>query len=165
MSPAVEFVALSDGQIRSRFDRLLRHLDHWGDVVATDAGRLEDRRMLEFAVVSPGGDLDVETRELFREYYQRNRAGVWDIVKYTYEYLDVVRGVRLAFHVHDLGGRRRVAHAHCEESFDIPEDERSAHFRAVEYDLREAHDVFMRHYAAGIAPDCSTFLPLAVNRE
>ena len=83
MAPSVEFVALADGHIRSRFERILRHLDHWGDVVATDAGRLEDRRLLEFAVLSPGGTLAVEARELFREYYKRNRTGGWDIVGAT----------------------------------------------------------------------------------
>lgn len=52
----------------------------------------------------------------------------------------------------------------CEESVDIPDEERSAHLRAVEYDLRAAHDIFMRHYAAGEAPDCRHFLPFQVDR-
>jgi hypothetical protein len=115
-------------------------------------------------VVSPGGDLDVETRELFREYYARNRGGGWDILKYTYEYLDVVNSARLAFHLHDVGRRRLVPHAHCEDSVDIPEGERSAHLRSVEYELREAHEIFMTLYATGQPPDCASFLPLDVDR-
>jgi hypothetical protein len=120
---------------------------------------------LQFVVLAPGGGLDVEAKELFREYYQRNPSGGWDFVKYTYEFLDVLHGGRLAFHVHDVDGRQRVSHAHCEESVDIPEDERSAHLRSMEYDLREAHDIFMTHYATGEPPDCGGFLPLEVNRS
>lgn len=165
MSPSVAFVALTDSQVRSRFERIVRYLDHWGDVVAVDRGRRTDRRLLEFAVVSPGGGLDAEARELFREYFDRDANGDWALAKYTYEYLDVINRARLAFHVHDLGGRRRVAHAHCEESVDIPEAERSAHLRSVEYELREAHEIFMTYYASGESPDCDRFLPLAVDRS
>lgn len=164
MVPAVVFVALTDSEVRARFERILRHLDHWGDVVAMDAGRARQRRLLEFSLLAPGGSLDVEAKELFREYYELNRSGDWDVVKYTYEYLDVARGARLAFHVHDVGVRKRVAHAHCEESFDIPDYERSPHLRAVEYELREAHEEFMRHLAAGEVPDCRSYLPLEVDR-
>lgn len=164
MAPDVTFVALTDAEVRARFDRIVRHLDHWGDVVATDAGRKRRGRMLEFSVVAPGGGLETEAKELLREYYELHGSGIWEIVKYTYEYVDVVRGARLAFHVHDIAGRKRVAHAHCEGSFEIPDDERSPHLRAVEYELREAHEVFMRHLAAGAAPDCDQYLPLEVDR-
>lgn len=157
-------VALTDSEVRSRFDRITTHLDHWGDVIATDSGRLESWRLLELVVLSPGGGQEVEAREIFREYYAKNRAGEWEIAKYTYEYLDVGHSARLAYHLHDIGRRKRVAHAHCEESVDLPDEERSPHLRAVEYDLREAHDVFMRHYAAGETPDCRDFLPLEVDR-
>ena len=165
MSPSVTFVALTDSQVRSRFERIIRYLDHWGDVVAVDRGRRTYRRLLEFSVVSPGGGLEVEARELFREYFDRDAQGEWALAKYTYEYLDTVNRARLAFHVHDLSGRQQVAHAHCEESVDIPETERSAHLRSVEYELREAHEVFMAFYASGEPPDCTEFLPLAVDRS
>lgn len=164
MAPAVVFVALTDSDVRARFERIVSHLDRWGDVVASDNGRARVRRLLEFSVVAPGGGLAAEAKELFREYFERNRPGEWEIVKYTYEYLDVGRGARLAFHVHDLDTRKRVAHAHCEDAFEIPDDERSAHLRAVEYELREAHDVFMRLFAADEPPDCGSFLPLEVDR-
>lgn len=163
--PTVVFVALTDAEVRARFERIIRHLDHWGDVVATDSGRRRDRRLLEFSVLAPGGGLIAEAKELFREYYRRSSSGDWEVVKYTYEYLDIQRSRRLAFHVHDLAGRKRVAHAHCEDSTDIPETERSAHLRAIEYEAREAHAVFMRLYAAGVAPDCDDFLPLEVDRS
>jgi hypothetical protein len=162
--PAAAFVALDESELRARFDRYVKHLDHWGDVVAADLGRATSRRQLEFSVLAPGGGLEVEGRELFREYYRRNAPGTWEFIKYTYEYLDTVRGARLAFHVHDIGTRKRVAHAHCEDSFDIPEGERSAHLRATEYELREAHDVFMSLLAANERPDCGSFLPLEVDR-
>ena len=164
MAPAVSFVSLTGSQVLTRFNRIVDHLDHWGDVIARDAGRATERRMLEFAVLAPGGGLAVEVRELFREHYARNRAGDWDIVKYTYEYLDISHSARLAFHVHDIGARKRVAHAHCEESVDIPDEERSAHLRSVEYEIREAHDAFMHLYAAGGTPDCTGYLPLEIDR-
>jgi hypothetical protein len=164
VAPAVVFVALTDSEVRARFERIVSHLDHWGDVVAADNGRARGRRLLEFSVVAPGGGLAAEAKELFREYYELTRSGDWEMVKYTYEYLDVGRGARLAFHVHNLGGRKRVAHAHCDDAFEIPDDERPPHLRAVEYELREAHAVFMRHWAASEPPDCESMLPLEVDR-
>jgi len=164
VAPGEVFVSLTASEIRARFERIVSHLDHWGDVVAKDIGRARRRRLLEFSVVAPGGGLATEARELFREYYELKRSGMWEMMKYTYEYLDVARGARLAFHFHRLGDGKRVAHAHCGDAREIPDDEGSAHLRAVEYELREAHDVFMRHWAAGEAPDCESFLPLEVDR-
>ena len=156
--------SLTEPEVRSRFDALVRHLDHWGDVVASDEGRRRGRRLLQFQLLAPGGGLDVEVRALFREYYRQAPDGEWDIVKYTYEYLDIVRAWRLAFHMHEVGGTARIAHAHCEPAMDLPNGERSRHLRAVEYELREAHQEFMRLYAAEITPECGRYLPLEVDR-
>jgi hypothetical protein len=161
---SAEFVALSSGGVRDRFDRLTSHLDHWGDVIARDIGAATGRRLLEFQLLAPGGVLSTEVEALFREYYQRNRAGGWDILKYTYEYLDLVRSWRLAFHLHPLGGRSKVAHAHCGPGAVHWAGEPSVHLRAIEYELREANAEFMRLYASGRPPECSAFLPMSVNR-
>jgi hypothetical protein len=37
--------------------------------------------------------------------------------------------------------------------------------RAVEMDLREAHEDFMRLWAADRAPDCASFRPLEISRD
>lgn len=164
MAPGLAFVPLTDAQVRARFNGVIQHLDHWGDVIAIDSGSRRQRRLLEFEMLAPGGGLAIEAQAVFREYYQRTSSDEWDAAKYTYEYLDRVRGWRLAFHMHDLAGSPRVMHAHCEPAFDIPDTERSEHLRAIEFELREAHAEFMRLYAAELAPDCAGYLPLAIDR-
>jgi len=143
---------------------MVAHLEHWGDVAARNLGAGRNRRLLEFRFEAPGDDLEVEIRGLYREYYAAAGPDRWGLDKYTYEYLDIAQRWRLAFHMHDLAGSGRVVHGHCEPANDIPETERSPHLRAVEYGLREAHDVFMTLYAAGLEPDCAGFLPLAIDR-
>jgi hypothetical protein len=55
---------------------------------------------------------------VYREYYSRRRDGDWDIAKYTYEYLDLSRTKRLAYHLHNLGTRRRVPRG-CERIAEL----------------------------------------------
>lgn len=161
---SVAFVQLTEGEVRARLEGITAHLDHWGDVVPTDAGRRGPRRLLEFRFVAPGEDLPVEVTAVFREYLRRSRAASWELFKYTYEYLDRVRMRRLAYHMHSLGRTTPVVHAHCEDAADIPDEERGSHFRAVEVDLLEAHQTFMRLWASESAPDCSSLHPLAISR-
>lgn len=155
---------LTAGQLNDRFDRLVGYLDHWGDVDARDLGAARSRRVLEFELVAPGHDLTREVKALFREYYGRNSAGDWEIAKYTYEYIDLVRSWRLAYHLHSLGGTALISHAHCEPGTDFATVEGAGHLRAVEYDLREANAEFMRLYAGDRPPDCDSFRPLRVDR-
>lgn len=155
----------TDGQLNDRFERMVRHLDHWGLVEARDRGQARRRRILEFQLDLPGRNLPPDVRAVFREYFERDCRGAWELVKYTYEYADPVLSWRLAFHVHAIGGATRVAHAHCEPGTDLGGDESPRHFRATEYDLREANAIFMGLYAAGRAPDCGELLPLEVDRS
>jgi hypothetical protein len=158
---------LTDAQLRARRDRLTDFLDAWGDLAATDVGAQTSSRLLEFALECPGLALPAEVRAQYREYYRRGPAGDWDLAKYHYEYLDVARSTRLAYHLHDIGPRERVPHAHCEEGTSLPRerprDDRHQ-LRAVELDLREAHEEFMRLWAADRAPDCAGFRPLEITR-
>ena len=165
MGPSVGVIELTDGELRRRFHGLVSHLDHWGDVIAVGEGGRRDRRRIELAVLAPGAGLAPEVKTLFREYYARVAPDSWRMTKYTYEYLDTLRGVRLAFHMHDVGGTALVPHAHCESASDIPEAERSPHLRAIEYDVREANEVFVRLYAAELAPSCRDFLQLEIDRS
>jgi hypothetical protein len=157
-------VPLTSGALNDRFDRMIRHLDHWGTVDAHDHGRTRPRRVLEFQLEVPGDGLAVDARALFREYYDRGRTGTWTLIKYTYEYADLVRAWRLSYHFHPIGGGPPVPHAHCEPGDGLRRTESAHHFRSLEYDLREANAAFMRLHAAGRAPDCYELLPLDIDR-
>ncbi len=161
-------MSLSDGQLRSRRDRLADFLDTWGDLVVTDIGARAETRLLEFVLDCPGIDLATEVQPRYREYYRHGSGGGWELAKYHYEYLDVVRSMRLAYHLHDIGPRVLVPHAHCEAANSLP-GERSRdgrhQLRAIEVDLREAHEEFMRLWAGDRGPDCASFRPLAIRRD
>jgi len=157
-------VDFTEGQVRNRRERLADFLDAWGDLRVSDLGSDRDRRLLEFSLEVPGPDLPVEVRALYSEYYRR-RGGRWRLAKYHYEYLDVSRATRLAYHLHDIGPRRLVAHAHCDDATTLSTEEGKHQLRAVELDLREVHMQFMRLYASGVLPDCAAFLPLEIRRD
>jgi hypothetical protein len=167
-SPSSSPARLTGAEIRSRFEGLTSFLWRWGDVTARDSGAKTRARLLEFRVEAPGEGLPPDVVALYREYYAATTGRVWELAKYTYEYLDLRRGWRLAYHLHDVGGLRRAPHAHCGAATSLPDGpsgaEPSEHLRSIEYDLREAHRAFMRLYAADVAPDCEHFLPLAVSR-
>ena len=160
-------LALTDADLRLRRDRLTDFLDAWGDLVVTDIGAETGARMLEFALECPGVALPLEIRARYREYYSRGQGGSWELAKYHYEYLDLGRSARLAYHQHDIGPRKLVPHAHCGEARSLP-GERSRddrhQLRAVELDLREAHEEFMRLWAEDRAPDCAGLRPLEISR-
>ena len=163
MTAAAGLVALSDAQLRNRRSKITDYLDSFGDVRVEDLGGGGPRQLLQFTLVAPGYPCEVDVTALYREYYRRTRAGSWDIAKYTYEYRDYLRNARLAYHLHDLGGRQLMAHAHCEAEAE-PEDEEAGHLRATAFDLVEANTQFMRLYAADAAPDCGALLPLEIRR-
>jgi len=164
MPGAVSLVALAPGQLRRRRDRIGDHLDAWGDLRVADDGAGRDRRRIEFALEAPGDGIPVEIKARYREYYRLQSSGDWLIAKYHYEYLDVVRGKRLAYHMHDIGLRKLVPHAHCEPATELLEMETPHRLRAIELDVREAHKEFMVLYASEREPDCEAFLPLEVPR-
>ena len=154
-------VALESGRLRHRRDRIADAIDAWGDLEVLDVGAATDVRMLEFRLLAPGTSLPVEVEAIYREYYRRTNRDRWSLAKYTYEYLDRVRGHRLAYHLHVVGEGQAVPHAHCETLATMSTEDRH-HLRAVEIELREAHEEFMRLYAAGVPPDCAAFRPLAL---
>jgi hypothetical protein len=160
-------VDLTNAQLRARRDRLTDFLDVWGDLVVTDVGAQTSSRLLEFALECPGLALPTEAKARYGEYYRRGPGGSWDLAKYHYEYIDVVRSRRLAYHLHDIGPRPLVPHAHCAEATSPPGDrsrDDRHQLRAIEMDLREAHEEFMQFWAADRGPDCTGFRPLEISR-
>ena len=158
-------MVLTSGQLRRRRDRIEAYLDVWGDLRIADDGAAGDRRLLEFTLDAPGQDLPVEITARYAEYYRRRTPGSWILAKYHYEYLDIGHRRRLAYHMHDVGSRALVPHAHCERATELDVGEGPHHLRAVELELREAHERFMRLYASGRAADCDAFLPLELPRD
>jgi hypothetical protein len=154
----------TERQVRDRRERMADFLDAWGDLHVLDLGGDRDRRLVEFSLEAPGHDLPVEIRTRYGECYRR-RGGRWLLAKYHYEYLDFARGARLAYHLHDIGPRRLVAHAHCDDATTFSTDERKHQLRSVELDLREAHLQFMRLWASDRPADCAAFLPLEVRHD
>lgn len=165
MGGAVDFASLTRGELRQRRDRLTDLLDAWGDLVVRDQGEGRGVRLVEYTLTAPGSDLPVDVVTVYREYYRRDAAGGWLIDKYTYEYRDVRRRRRLAYHVHDIEPDKQVAHAHCGALGASDEPEDGHHLRATEVDLPEAHQEFMRIYGAGTVPDCGAFRPLRIQRQ
>ena len=164
---ADQLVDLTDVQLRARRDRITDFLDAWGDLAVTDMGAHTDSRLLEFALECPGLALTTEIKARYREYFRRGPRGGWDLAKYHYEYLDLARSTRLAYNLHAIGLRPLVPHAHCDEATSLPGDrsrDDRHRLRAVELDLREAHEEFMRLWAADRAPDCAGFRPLEISR-
>jgi hypothetical protein len=161
-------MAQSNSQLSLRRDRLTNFLDAWGDLAVADIGARTNARMLEFVLECPGAGLPTEVHARYREYYRREQGRGWGLAKYTYEYLDVNRSRRLAYHLHDVGPRNQVPHAHCEEAKSLA-GERSRdgrhQLRAIEMDLREAHEEFMRLWASDRGPDCASFRPLEIHRD
>jgi hypothetical protein len=164
---ADSLLALTDADLRVRRDRLTDFLDAWGDLIVTDIGAQTGIRMLEFALECPGLTLPTEIKARYCEYYRGEGRSGWDLAEYHYEYLDRGRSAQLAYHLHDIGPRKLVPHAHCGEAKSLP-SERSRddrhQLRAVELDLREAHEEFMRLWAADQGPDCAGFRPLEISR-
>jgi len=161
---AVSPTPLTNGQLHARRDRLTDSLDAWGDLRVSDLGGAGERRLLEFYLEGPGTELPIEIKARYREYYRRGRTDDWQIARYTHEYLDVARGQRLAYHLHDIGSRRSAPHAHCGSADNLADAEVTHHLRAFEFDLREAHEEFMELWASNAFPDCTRFRPLDIRR-
>jgi hypothetical protein len=163
-----QVVPLTAGELNERISKLTDHLDHFGDVKVTDLGQARGRRRIEYFLAAPGvPDMHDEVVGLYREWFQSD-GDDWEFVKYTYEYLDKLHGMRLAYHLHSLRGLL-VPHAHCgrltTSALDEPDDdEADGHLRAVPVELKEANGAFMQLYANERPPDCSSFLPLALPR-
>lgn len=112
--------------------------------------------MLRFEVDAPGQGLATQATFVYAEWYRRVAQG-WRLARYQFDYVDRLRGARLGYHWHSVGGRHWLHHAHCEERLGKPAAD---HYRAYEVDLLEAHQEFVSLYAAEQPVDCSGLRPL-----
>ncbi|MGH2446553.1 MAG: hypothetical protein ACRDGD_11035 [Candidatus Limnocylindria bacterium] len=143
-------------RFEQRKTTVLAVLDHLGDVQLVDSGRRRRDRLLRFEVLAPGHAMAPEGMFIYAEWYQRVTRG-WRRSRYQYDYLDRRHGGRLGYHWHSLIRRRGVYHAHCEERLGSPSIN---HYRSYEVDLLEAHEEFVRLYAADDPIDCASMRAL-----
>lgn len=144
-------------RFEQRKTTILSILDQLGDVELVDSGRARRDRRLRFALAAPGHGLSDEAEFIYTEWHRRVSRG-WRLTRYQYDYLDVRRGGRFAYHWHALKRRSPIHHAHCEGRLGAATN---PHYRAYELSLLEAHEEFARLYAADRRVDCSALRPLA----
>ena len=143
--------ALDDHAFEQRKATLIAKLDDLGDVNSDDSGARTETRRLELVAAVPGGGLEALAELDYVEFFRRTPAGRWVPVRYAYEYREQPGPGRRAYHWHD-----ERFHAHC---VDRGRPQRDHHFRATEVDVFEAHDEFVRIYAAGEPVTCDDLRP------
>ncbi len=145
-----------DHAFEQRKATIVAILDRLGDVTIDDTGKSAPGRAIRFALDAPRRPLSALGRFRYREVFRRDGDG-WILMSYTYDYLDLERGGRRAYHWHDLPGRSGVFHEHCRPPGDRPS---ISHFRSYDVDLFEAHEEFAMSYASETAIDCAGLRPL-----
>ena len=136
-------------------------LDDLGDVRVEDFGRRDSIRHFETEVDAPRPPFAARARFRYLEWWSRDGPG-WRMVKYQYDYIDLIDQSRLANHRHDLADESDLPHIHCQPSGGRPS---ARHFRAYEVDLLEAHEEFSALYASGQGIDCAGLRPLRATGE
>ena len=145
-----------DHAFEQRKATIVAILDRLGDLIVIDGGKAAPERAVRFELDAPRRPLPAFGRFRYGEVFRRDGVG-WSLTSYTYDYLDVEHGGRLAYHWHSLPGRLAVHHLHCRPPAGRPS---ISHFRAYEVDLFEAHDEFTRLLASGTPIDCTGLRPL-----
>lgn len=148
-----------DHAFEQRKATILAILDRLGEVKIGDTGKAVPERAILFELDAPEHDLTATGRFRYREVFRRDGDG-WILMSYTYDYLDLERGGRWAYHWHALPGRSGVFHEHCRPPSGRPS---VSHFRAYEVELLEAHEEFARLYASDSPIDCTGLRPLLLD--
>jgi hypothetical protein len=148
-----------DHAFEQRKATILAILDRLGEVQIGDTGKAVPERAILFELDAPEHDLTATGRFRYREVFRRDGDGDgdgWILMSYTYDYLDLERGGRRAYHWHDLPGRSSVFHEHCRPPGARPS---ISHFRSYDVDLFEAHEEFAMSYASETTIDCTRLRP------
>ncbi len=135
-------------------------LEAIGSVEFEDAGGQAAIRRQRWLVTVPGVlDLADEALLKYEEWFEAD-GRAWLLLRYHFDFFDLTRGGRFAYHLHDLPGRGVVPHIHCRPAGSEPKAAQVAHYRAYEIDLLEAHERFAAILAAGAPIICVGLLPL-----
>lgn len=129
--------------------------DDIGETWIRDEGSATGYRWLQWSVISPYAGLE-HGRFQYDEFYQRYGPG-WTMVKYSYDFLEVVRNSRLAFHAHPVLKPTWTPHVHCEPEQGNPAWE---HYRFYELTIQEALEEHMKWWASDTDLTCEGFRPL-----
>jgi hypothetical protein len=111
-------------------------------------------RKLVIDLIAPGLEgqpgLPDEAHFRYQEWWRRSSVG-WVLVRYDYDYFDLLVGGRRGYHLHPLTDRGSVPHVVCL----LPDGTGSGrHYAAHEIELLAAHEAFEAQYAAGQHIDC-----------
>lgn len=133
--------------------------DHLGETFVRDEGASTGYRWLQWTSVAPYAGMELG-RFQYDEYFERSGGG-WAMIKYAYDFLEVVRNSRLAFHWHPVIDPRPTPHAHCEPRAGEPAHE---HYRHVELTIHEALEEHVKWWASDIDLTCEGLRPLISER-
>ena len=136
-------------------------LDDLAPIREDDGGKVEAVRRFEIEFEAPEPPLAAEARFRYLEWWNRDGRG-WQLIKYQYDYINLIDHARLAYHRHDLTATADIPHMHCGP---MRGPAAASHFRSYEVDLLEAHEEFAALYASGHAIDCAGLRPLHATQE
>jgi hypothetical protein len=146
---------ISEAQINRRIVEITARFDDIGETYIQDDGASTGYRHLQWSVVSPYAGME-QGRFQYDEYYQADGGG-WEMVKSSYDFLEVRRGSRLAFHMHPVLDPECTPHVHCEPTTGSPEYD---HYRFYELSIQEAIEEHMKWWASDTALSCDELRPL-----
>lgn len=146
---------ISEGDLNQRVVEMTARFDRLGETTIRDAGGATDYRWIRWLARCPYPESEMG-RFQYDEYYERSGAG-WQMVKYGYDFLEIVRGSGSAFHQHPVAGPVPTAHAHCEPELGNPEHE---HYRYIELSIYEALEEHVNWWASETDLTCERLRPL-----
>jgi hypothetical protein len=146
---------LAESSLNQRVVEMTARFDHIGETFVRDEGSATGYRWLQMTSIAPYAGMELG-RFQYDEYFERSGGG-WEMVKYAYDFLEVVRNSRLAFHWHPVMEPAQTPHAHCEPAAGDPEHE---HYRFIELTMHEALEEHMRWWASDTELTCEGLRPL-----
>lgn len=147
---------ISEGDLNQRVVDMTARFDRLGETTIRDAGGATEYRWLQWIARCPYPESEM-ARFQYDEYYERSDGG-WKMVKYEYDFIEVTRSSRLAFHLHPVTVPAPVSHAHCEPILGSPAHE---HYRYIELAVYEALEEHERWWATDTDLTCERLRPLA----
>lgn len=145
---------VSEGDLNQRVVEMTARFDRLGETTIRDAGSATEYRWVQWLARCPYPESEM-ARFQYDEYFERSGAG-WQMVKYEYDFLEIARNSRLAFHMHPVNVSAATAHAHCEPELGNPKHE---HYRYIELSIVEALEELVDWWATDTDLDCERLRP------